>query len=124
MPHTGRLVGFVAITDAARAKSFYIDKLGLKLVSEDDFAVVLEANANSVRLTKVREFTPQPFTILGWQVASIEAAVKGLAAAGVSFERYGQFMKQDELGIWTAPNGAKVAWFKDPDGNTLSVSQH
>jgi len=118
-----KLVGFVAITDGARAKVFY-EKLGLTFVSEDPFAVVFDSNGNMIRLTKVNEFRPQPFTVLGWQVANIVAAVKRLQSAGVTFERYGEFMQQDELGIWTAPGGTKVAWFKDPDGNTLSVSQH
>jgi hypothetical protein len=73
----------------------------------------------------MKEVKPQPFTILGWQVPDIVATVQRLAAAGVTFERYGEFMQQDELGIWNAPGGgARVAWFKDPDGNTLSVSQH
>jgi len=93
-------------------------------VSEDPFAVVFDSNGNMIRLTKVNEFRPQPFTVLGWQVSDIVAAVKRLQGAGVTFERYGEFMQQDELGIWTAPGGAKVAWFQDPDGNTLSVSQH
>ena len=118
-----KLIGFVAITDGARAKVFY-EKLGLTFVSEDPFAVVFDSNGNMIRLTKVNEFRPQPFTVLGWQVADIVAAVKRLQSAGVTFERYGEFMQQDELGIWTAPGGTKVAWFKDPDGNTLSVSQH
>jgi len=118
-----KLVGFVAITDGARAKVFY-EKLGLTFVSEDPFAVVFDSNGNMIRLTKVNEFRPQPFTVLGWQVSDIVAAVKRLQGAGVTFERYGEFMQQDELGIWTAPGGTKVAWFKDPDGNTLSVSQH
>ena len=117
-----KLVGFVAITDGARAKVFY-EKLGLTFVSEDPFAVVFDSNGNMIRLTKVNELRPQPFTVLGWQVANIVAAVKRLQSAGVTFERYGEFMQQDELGIWTAPGGTKVAWFKDPDGNTLSVSQ-
>ena len=71
----------------------------------------------------MKEFTPHPFTLLGWEVTGIEKEVAALAEAGVVFERYG-FFEQDALGIWTAPNGDKVAWFKDPDGNTLSVSQH
>ena len=98
--------------------------LALKFVSEDSFAVVFDANGNMLRLTRVQEVRPQPFTILGWQVSDIAATVKQLQTAGVIFERYGDFMQQDELGIWAAPGGAKVAWFKDPDGNTLSVSQH
>jgi catechol 2,3-dioxygenase-like lactoylglutathione lyase family enzyme len=119
-----KLVGFAAITDGARAKAFYADKLGLTFVSEDSFAIVFDCNGTMLRLTKMKELTPQPFTVLGWQVTDIEAAVKKLRAAGVEFMRLGDFMKQDGLGIWTAPNGNKVAWFKDPDGNTLSVSQH
>ena len=119
-----RIIGFVPITDAARAKSFYAEKLGLKFVSEDSFAVVFDANGIMLRLTRVAEVKPQPFTILGWQVSDIVATVQRLQAAGVTFERYGEFMQQDELGIWNAPGGSRVAWFNDPDGNTLSVSQH
>jgi catechol 2,3-dioxygenase-like lactoylglutathione lyase family enzyme len=119
-----KMMGLVPITDAARAKAFYADKLGLRFVAEDPFAVVFDANGNMLRLTKVKDFTPQQFTVLGWEVSDIEASVKQLQAAGVEFLSFGDFMKQDELGIWTAPGGAKVAWFKDPDGNTLSVSQH
>jgi catechol 2,3-dioxygenase-like lactoylglutathione lyase family enzyme len=121
---TEKLIGFVPITDAARAKSFYAEKLGLKFVSEDSFAVVFDANGNMLRLTRMNEVKPQAFTILGWQVSDIVGTVKRLHEAGVTFERLGNFMQQDELGIWAAPGGAKVAWFKDPDGNTLSVSQH
>jgi catechol 2,3-dioxygenase-like lactoylglutathione lyase family enzyme len=118
------IIGFVPITDAARAKSFYAEKLGLKFVSEDSFAVVFDANGTMLRLTRVHELKPQAFTILGWQVSDIVATVQRLQAAGVTFERYGGFMQQDELGIWNAPGGTRVGWFKDPDGNTLSVSQH
>jgi catechol 2,3-dioxygenase-like lactoylglutathione lyase family enzyme len=121
---TEKIIGFVPITDAARAKAFYAEKLGLKFVSEDSFAVVFDANGNMLRLTLMKEVKPQAFTILGWQVPDIVATVTRLQEAGVTLERYGDFMQQDELGIWAAPGGAKVAWFKDPDGNTLSVSQH
>ena len=119
-----KIIGFVPITDAARAKSFYAEKLGLKFVSEDPFAIVFDANGNMIRLTRMKEVKPQAFTILGWQVPDIVTTVQRLQAAGVKFERYGDFMQQDELGIWSAPGGSRVAWFKDPDGNTLSVSQH
>jgi len=84
--------------------------------------MVLDANGIMVRVAKA-QFTPAPFTILGWQVPDIEKMVAGLQAKGVQFERFG-FLDQDALGIWTAPSGDKVAWFKDPDGNVLSVSQH
>ncbi len=110
--------------DTEKAKDFYVGLLGLRFVKDDGFALVLDANGIMVRVAKVPPpFTPAPFTILGWQVTAIEQMVKGLQDKGVHFERFG-FFEQDQLGIWTAPSGDKVAWFKDPDGNTLSVSQH
>ena len=114
----------VPITDGERAKAFYVDKLGLTFVQDDGFAIVLDANGNMLRLTKMKEVKPQPFTVLGWEVPNIGDAVRDLQARGVAFERFHDFMKQDDLGIWTAPDGTRVAWFKDPDGNILSVSQH
>lgn len=120
---SAKIIGFVPITNAERARSFYARDLGLKFVSDDHFALVFETSGNMVRLVRMKEFTPQRFTILGWEVPDIEAAVRQLTANGVRFERY-DFLQQDELGIWTAPGGAKVAWFLDPDGNNLSVSQH
>lgn len=116
------IVAFAPTTDAARAVAFYRDTLGLSLVSQDGFAVVFDAHGTTLRVTSVPEpLTPQPFTVLGWKVADIAAVVKGLVAAGVKFERY--MDSQDELNIWTAPGGAKVAWFKDADGNILSLSE-
>ncbi len=118
------IVAFVAIVDVERAKAFYRDTLGLRLVKEEPpFAIVFDANGIMLRLGMAKELPPAHGTVLGWQVPDAEAAVKDLLRAGVTFERYG-FMQQDELGIWTAPGGAKVAWFKDPDGNILSVSEH
>jgi len=119
-----KIVALVPISDGDRAKSFYVDKLGLKFLSDDGFAIVLDADGNKVRLTKMKEVKPQPFTVLGWEVADIASVIPELQGSGVVFERFGDFMKQDELGVWTAPDGSKVAWFKDPDGNILSVSQH
>jgi catechol 2,3-dioxygenase-like lactoylglutathione lyase family enzyme len=117
------MVAFVPTRDSKKARSFYEGMLGLRFVSEDPFALVLEANGIMVRVAKVPEFKPQQFTILGWQVSDIEEAVSGLQKKGVQFEKY-RIDGQDDRGIWTAPGGAKVAWFKDPDGNVLSVSQH
>ena len=118
------IIAFVPTTDATRARAFYEGVLGLKFVADDGFAMVLDANGIMIRVAKMgKEFTPAQFTILGWQVNGIEKIVAGLQVKGVLFERYG-FLKQDELGIWTAPTGDKVAWFKDPDGNVLSVSEH
>jgi catechol 2,3-dioxygenase-like lactoylglutathione lyase family enzyme len=116
------IVAFVPTKDAEKAKAFYVDLLGLRFVKDDGFALVLDANGIMIRMAKA-EFTPAPFTILGWQVTEIEKMVAGLQAKGVHFERFG-FFEQDALGIWTAPSGDKVAWFKDPDGNVLSVSEH
>jgi catechol 2,3-dioxygenase-like lactoylglutathione lyase family enzyme len=118
------IVAFVPTTDASRARAFYEGVLGLRFVKDDGFAMVLDANGIMIRVAKVgNDFVPAKFTILGWQVSNIEDVVRALQAKGVHFEIFG-FFKQDELGIWTAPTGDKVAWFKDPDGNTLSVSQH
>ncbi len=118
------LVGFVAVTDMARAKAFYAGTLGLRLVSEEPpFALVFDAGGTMLRITPVKEIVPAGYTVLGWQVTDIAAAARTLLTAGVEFQRY-PFLEQDELGIWSAPGGAKVAWFQDPDGNTLSISQH
>jgi len=118
------LVAFVTIVDAERAKAFYRDTLGIPLVSEElPFALVFDANGIMLRLAIVGQCSPNPGTVLGWQVPEIVSAALALERAGVRFERY-EYMQQDEMGIWTSPNGAKVAWFKDPDGNVLSISQH
>ncbi len=116
------IVAFVPTKDAAKARAFYEGVLGLRFVKDDGFALVLDANGIKVRVAKA-QFTPAPFTILGWQVDDIQKMVGALQEKGVHFERFG-FFEQDALGIWTAPSGDKVAWFKDPDGNVLSVSQH
>ena len=120
---SANVIAFLPTTDYDRARSFYEGVLGLRFVKDDGFALVLDANGIMIRVVKARDFQPLPYTILGWEVADIEAAVTSLAERGVAFERYG-FFEQDALGIWVAPTGDKVAWFKDPDGNTLSVSQH
>ena len=117
------IIAFVPTNDADKARGFYEGILGLRFVKDDGFALVLDANGIMIRVAKVKDFVPAQFTILGWQVSGIENVVRGLQKKGVRFEIFG-FFKQDELGIWTAPTGDKVAWFKDPDGNILSVSQH
>jgi catechol 2,3-dioxygenase-like lactoylglutathione lyase family enzyme len=118
------IIAFVPTLDFDKSRAFYVDVLGLRFVDNDGFAMVLEANGTMIRVAKVQpDFKPAVFTILGWEVADIENIVSVMTAKGVVFERYG-FFEQDALGIWAAPGGAKVAWFKDPDGNTLSVSQH
>ncbi|HEY1963796.1 MAG TPA: VOC family protein, partial [Acidobacteriaceae bacterium] len=107
--------------DAARA--FYEKKVGLRFISEDQFAIIFQSGINTIRITRTGSFIPAPFTILGWESSDIEQDVRDMTARGVVFERYDYMGPQDELGIWTAPSGAKVAWFKDPDGNTLSIGQ-
>jgi catechol 2,3-dioxygenase-like lactoylglutathione lyase family enzyme len=118
------IIGFVTIVDIARAREFYRDTLGLRLVSEEPpFALVFEANGIMLRLVMGSERPAAKGTVLGWQVPDIASTVGELKDAGVTFERY-DFMEQDALGVWTTPTGAKVAWFKDPDGNLLSISEH
>src|SRR6516165_7880037 len=117
-----KLVAFVATRDSARARVFYRDTLGLRLVSEDEFALVFDVAGTMLRVTTVQEVAAAKYTVLGWHVSDIVRVAKELEASGVRLERYAG-MQQDELGIWNSPSGAKVAWFKDPDGNILSITQ-
>ena len=117
------VTAFLATTRSDRAATFYCDMLGLRRVSEDDFALVLDAHGVELRLQKVQAFTPHPFTALGWRVEDIAAVVGEMAAKGVTVERFAG-IPQDAQGIWSAPSGARVAWFRDPDGNLLSVAQY
>jgi catechol 2,3-dioxygenase-like lactoylglutathione lyase family enzyme len=117
-----KIVAFVATKDAAGAKTFYETVLGLKLVSDDSFALVFDANGTMLRVQKVQELNPAPYTALGWDVTDISSEVEELVKRGVVFNRY-EWLPQDERGVWTAPGGARIAWFKDPDGNTLSLTQ-
>ena len=116
------LVAFVATRDPSRAKKFYGDILGLPLVSEDEFALVFDASGTMLRVKRVQELAAAKYTVLGWRVRNIVQTAKNLQKADVTLERY-PGMHQDELGIWNSPSGARVAWFKDPDGNTLSITQ-
>ena len=117
------IIAFIPTRDSNQARAFYESILGLRFVKDDGFALVFDANGIMVRIAKAPEFKPLQFTILGWQVSNIQKMAADLQKKGVHFERFG-FFEQDELGIWTAPSGDKVAWFKDPDGNMLSISQH
>jgi catechol 2,3-dioxygenase-like lactoylglutathione lyase family enzyme len=116
------LLAFVPTTDLGRARAFYEGVLGLPVLEDDGFACVVEAHGAPLRITAVRELTPHPFTVLGWEVPDVAAAVDDLVGRGISFVRYPQ-IEQDERGIWTTPTGTRVAWFRDPDANVLSVSQ-
>lgn len=116
------LKAFVPTVNADKTRAFYRDILGLELLSEDNYALEFEANETLLRVIIVQEFTPQPFTVLGWNVNDISSTIKLLIEKGVFCEKY-DFLEQDDLGVWTAPGGSQVAWFKDPDGNVLSLSQ-
>jgi catechol 2,3-dioxygenase-like lactoylglutathione lyase family enzyme len=116
------IMAFVATTDAAKARAFYQDVLGLTFVVDDSFALVFDAHGTMLRVSRVRELVPAPYTVLGWKVADIDAAIRELKQSGVAFERY-PGLGQNEEGVCTFQDGTKVAWFKDPDGNTLSITQ-
>jgi predicted enzyme related to lactoylglutathione lyase len=120
---SNKIVAFVCTTDSNRARGFYEQILGLKFVSEDQFALVFDANGTMLRMSKFPNLKPAPFTVLGWETSNIEKLAGELQKRGVQFERY-PWMPQNDSPIWTAPTGDKVAWFKDPDGNILSLSQH
>lgn len=117
------MVGFLFTTDYDRARTFYEGKLGFEFVSLDQFALVMRVGGHTIRLGKIPGFKAAQNTVLGWEVDDIEAAADSLNERGVELEKY-PFIQDQERRIWTAPTGDKVAWFKDPDGNVLSVSQH
>jgi catechol 2,3-dioxygenase-like lactoylglutathione lyase family enzyme len=118
-----KIIAFVPTRKTAQAKRFYESTLGLRLLSNDRFALVFDANGTMLRVAKVPAYTPFPFTVVGWEVVDIEAIARKLRKKRVAFQRY-KGLQQDRLGIWTSPDGARVAWFKDPDGNLLSISRH
>ncbi len=116
------VIAFVSTTNPARAETFYADTLGLRLVDQSPFALVFDAHGTMLRVTIVAELDPAPSTVLGWAVADISEAARALAARGVVFLHY-EGMRQDDQGIWQSPSGALIAWFTDPDGNVLSLTQ-
>jgi catechol 2,3-dioxygenase-like lactoylglutathione lyase family enzyme len=125
MPALSKMVGFVITNNAEEAKKFYGETLGFRLINDDGFALVFDANGTMIRVGKGQNFVPAQQTVLGWEVDDIHAAIGELRGRGVKFEQFGlPFMQQDEDGVWTPTNGDQVAWFKDPDGNTLSISKH
>ena len=119
------LIAFIPTRNFKQSRNFYEQMLGLKFISEDPFALVFDANGVMLRIANVstvQDFKPQPFTVLGWRVASVEKMARQLGNKGVRFERF-PGMQQNDLGIWRSPSGAQIAWFKDPDGNMLSVTE-
>jgi catechol 2,3-dioxygenase-like lactoylglutathione lyase family enzyme len=122
MLSTSKIISFVATQNPARARKFYETTLGLPLISDDPFALVFDANGTMLRVQKVQTLQAAQHTVLGWEVPDIRAAVQALAKRGIQFERF-EGLPQDDLAIWATPSGGKVAWLKDPDGNTLSLTQ-
>jgi catechol 2,3-dioxygenase-like lactoylglutathione lyase family enzyme len=119
-----KLMAFAATTNTDAAREFYETKLGLKLIEDSEYAIVYDAGGTMLRVQKAQKLDPPQFTVLGWEVDDIAAKIKELLERGVVFNHYGMdFIPQDELGIWTTPDGTKVAWFADPDGHTFSLTQ-
>jgi catechol 2,3-dioxygenase-like lactoylglutathione lyase family enzyme len=118
----GPIVAFVATTQPDKARAFYRGVLGLRLTGEDQYALAFDIGGTMLRVARVEQLQPAGYTVLGFVVPDIHAAIEELTRSGVAFERF-SFMQQDEHGVWTAPGGAKIAWFKDPDANTLSLTQ-
>jgi catechol-2,3-dioxygenase len=118
---TSPLMAFIPVRELSAARNFYESTLGLTVMAENPFAVVVDANGTMLRLTPVPDLRPQPFTIAGWEVVDMAAAVDALVSRGVTLTRY-DGMEQDARGIWATPGGDLVAWFTDPDGNTLSLT--
>ena len=116
------LIAFAPSTDLARSRAFYEGVLGLRLVEDSSFAVAFDAHGTQLRVTAVEERVAVPYTVLGWFVPDIADAVDALTARGVAFNRY-DGMDQDARGVWQSPSGARIAWFEDPDGNVLSLTQ-
>ena len=119
---TSDVIAFAPTTDLARARTFYENTLGLSLVDENQYACVFDAHGTMLRITAVPEPAAAPYTVLGWTVRDIAAAVDELATRGVRFTRY-EGVDQDDRGVWTAPGGARIAWFLDPDRNNLSLHE-
>ena len=122
MLNKSHLISFVATSNAKFAREFYEKTLGLTFASGDQFVLVFEVNGTMLRIQKVDKVTPHGYTVLGWEVTDIKKEVSQLIKRGITFARY-EGMDQDELGIWKAPSGARIAWSTDPDGNILSLTQ-
>jgi catechol 2,3-dioxygenase-like lactoylglutathione lyase family enzyme len=118
-------IAFIPTNNPESARAFYEQTLRLTFVSDDNFALVfrLGPTQTMLRIVRTGPFTPLPFTLFGWETPNLPADIAALTARGVTFLRF-PFFQQDEAGIWTAPDGAQIAWFQDPDGNTLSLSHH
>lgn len=116
------IIAFIPTRDIARARHFYEKMLGMRFIGEDGFAAIMDANGTMVRIACVEDFVPAPYTIFGWKVENIRNEIAELTGKGVTLVNYAE-MEQSSEGIWTAPGGAQIAWFRDPDGNVLSLTQ-
>jgi len=123
MLSTSRVVGFIGTVNPVEAKRFYEHSLGLELLEESPYALVFSSGDTTVRIQKVQELVTPPYTSLGWDVSDIATTVQQLTSRGVEFQRF-DGLPQDDAGIWLTPDGSQVAWFRDPDGNTLSLTEH
>lgn len=120
---TASLVAFIATANAMKARAFYEDVLGLYLVEDTPYALVFDSNGTRLRIQKSENASPQPYTALGWSVRELHSVALQLQERGVSFVRF-DGLQQDELGVWRTPDKSKVAWFRDPDANLLSITEH
>jgi len=116
------IIAFAAVADLDRARAFYQGVLGLRLVEQNEFACVFDANGTMLRVTAVPEVARPGYTVLGWRVDNLRTLMSELRLNGVVFARY-EAIEQDDDAIWKTPCGDMVAWFTDPDGNTLSLTQ-
>jgi len=116
------LIAFVAASDLTQARAFYEGTLGLRVTGAEPFALVVDVGGTMLRISRVDKVSIAPYTVLGWSVDDIHASIDDLTQKGVAFERFNGF-PQDERGVWTAGDGTRVAWFRDPDGNLLSLTQ-
>ena len=116
------IIAFIATARPEQAKTFYGEVLGLRLLEENRFALVFDANGTMLRIQKVEMVPKVGYTALGWQVGDMQDVMDMLLNRGILFERY-TGLSQDEQGVWTTPDGSKIAWFADPDGNILSLTE-
>ncbi|RVW01840.1 VOC family protein [Rhodococcus spongiicola] len=122
MAFPGELVAFLASTDLDVSSMFYVDTLGLSEVERTPFTLVVDGGGTELRITLVQSRVDTGYTVLGWRTTDLSSTVDQLRGKGIEFLRY-QGMDQDEHAVWTAPDGTRVAWFRDPHGNVLSIHQ-
>jgi catechol 2,3-dioxygenase-like lactoylglutathione lyase family enzyme len=115
-------IAFLPSSDLDRSRDFFAFTLGLPIEEVTPFACVVRTGSVMLRVTKVDGLRPQPFTVFGWEVADLAQVMATLTVAGVNFLRF-DGLQQSPEGVWTTPGGDEIAWFNDPDGNTLSLTR-